>query len=45
MTVIHVDYRRPKERLSGRTLLLMVLAADACFWIAVPWAICFWGHR
>ena len=45
MTVVRVDFRRPKEELSCRSIWLLLLAANASVWIAVPWAIWFWRHR
>lgn len=45
MTVVRVDFRRPKEELSYRSIWLLLLAANASVWIAVPWAIWFWRHR
>jgi hypothetical protein len=45
MTVIHVDFRRQKRMRSDNLLWLMLLAASACVWVAVPWALWFWGRR
>lgn len=46
MSVIYVDFRpRPTPELSIATIWFLLLAANACVWCAVPWAIWFWGHR